>query len=292
MDTTSEPWNELPEPMRTAAKTYKPKVLTQEQWAVLRVPVLALVGRCEPKFKKEVAMLAGNLCMLLAAYASEVPELSVDALLTQQNLDRLLVKNKLEGMKESTQGQVAVRLRRMLRVHTCQPKPPPVHARPVQAGAPYTLDEVTQLVDVVDAGPSRVRRAGLSALLLGLGYGVVVPDTKHLTLNDDGLAFKGQQLAPPPAGLPEALTRRDAVLKPVSTADWEGLRAWLKWEHPDLELTAQRLRDTWLSQRCADAATPVVVLMAENGVGRSRLVRVAAEPVPDDDARLGLLLDF
>lgn len=71
------------------------------------------------------------------------------------------------------------------------------------------------------------------------------------------------------------LTQHYAELQAFTAADWKGLRAWMAWEHPELELTAQRLKDTWLSQRCADSVTPVVVLMAENGVGRHRLARLA-----------------
>lgn len=100
-----------------------------------------------------------------------------------------------------------------------------MHARPVQAGAPYTLDEVTQLVNVVYAGPDRVRRTGPGALLLGLGYGIAVPDTSQLSGTGDGMASKGQLLAVPPSGLPVALTQHYAELQAFTAADWKGLRA-------------------------------------------------------------------
>lgn len=74
--------------------------------------------------------------------------------------------------------------------------------------------------------------------------------------------------------------------QPVATAlgrkDWEGLRAYLAWQHPDLALTAQRLRDTWLLFNTGPTAglTPVAVLMADR-VGKDRLMRAAEKPLED-----------
>jgi hypothetical protein len=258
----------------------------------VRVDVLTLVARCEPKFKKEVPMLAGNLSMLLAAYAGEVPgaqrRRAADPAERGSAADEEQARRHEALHAGAGRGPAAPDAARPHR----PAEAPALHARPVRAGAPYTPDEVTRLVSAVDAGPARVRHTGLSALLLGLGYGIVVPDTKHVTGAGDNLAFKGQPLTNPPAQLPGALTQHRPLLEPLTTGDWKGLRAWLQWEHPNLELTAQRLKDTWLSQRSADAVTPVVTLMSENGVGRLRLVRVAAEAVLDDDPRLRLLLEF
>lgn len=93
-------------PKQTAAARYHPTTLTPERWEQVRVEVLDLVARCKPTFTKEVALLGGNLCARLAIHAGEVHEFSVAALLTRQNLDRIIVGYQLENMNPGTLGQV------------------------------------------------------------------------------------------------------------------------------------------------------------------------------------------
>ncbi len=89
------------------------------------------------------------------------------------------------------------------------------------------------------------------------------------------------------------LVAHHANATPVSRSDWQGVRAWLAWQHPHLDLSAQRLRDTWLLFCTSTVAglTPVVALMAD-GVGRERLMRAAEEPLESPDTWQQALRDF
>lgn len=83
---------------------YRPQCLSSPLWDVVRPDVLDLVARCKPKFHKEIAMLAGSLCRLLAEFAGQVDEPSVATLLTRLNVDALLTRLQLEGMPDGPGG--------------------------------------------------------------------------------------------------------------------------------------------------------------------------------------------
>jgi hypothetical protein len=160
---------------------------------------------------------------------------------------------------------------------------------------PYSAAEVRELACYFDEAPAAVRQSGLDALLLGLGHGIVLPQTEQVARDERGrLTYRGRPLDRVSAWWGPVLQAHQASAAPLPRKDWEGLRAWMQWQYPDLDFSAQRLRDTWILFRTSATAgvTPLVVLMAEDGVGRERLMLAAAEPLEDPDAWAAAIRNF
>lgn len=274
--------------------SYRPQCMPNELWDHARAGVLDLVAKCQPKFPREVAMLAGSLCRVLATFADQTDEPSVGELLTQRNVDALLARFALDGMNDGTRGQHQVRLRRLLRTHAGTAKAAPLPKRKARELQPYSEAEVQQLVECFDHSLGPVRQAGLDALLLGLGHGIVLPHTDEVTSPAPGrLVWQGRLLGEVHPHWGSALRAHQPDASTLARRDWKGVRAHLSWQHRGLELTAQRLRDTWLlfSTGATAGLTPVAVLMS-NGVGRERLLRAAREPLEEPLASASCLRDF
>lgn len=276
----------LPEDFHALLLKYRPKCMSETLWQLVRADVLDLVAHCGPSFPREVPMLAGTLCKLIATFADQTENPSVDGLLTQMNVDALLARFDLAKMPAGTYGQQQVRLRRLLRTHVGTPTPGPPAPRRSRDLDPYTVDEVSTLVARLERSPVPVRQSGLDALLLGLGHGIVLPHTEDVTAQAAGrLTWKGRLLPAVHDNWGPTILAHQAHATALSRKDWEGVRAWLLWQHPSLDLSAQRLRDTWLLFRTGTVSglLPIVALMAD-GVGRERLMRAAAEPLECSDS--------
>lgn len=285
----------FPERLRERLLGYQPQNLSPAQWATTQLRVVDLTAQCKPRFDQEPSMIAGSLCRLLGEFAGEVDELDVDVLLTHENVDRLISRYAAEGMNDGTRGQHQARLRRLVRARLGVHKPPPQPARPARALDPYSDEELLDLARFFVAGPPPVQQSGLDVLLLGAGHGIVLPHTDEVTLAPDHtIGFRGAPLGPSRT-LPNIICDHQPRLRPFSREDWEGLRSWLRWQGGARELTAQRLRDTWLARSTGgvDAdVTPLVQLMSDRSVGKERLKRAASAALPDEPTYASHLRDF
>jgi hypothetical protein len=159
---------------------------------------------------------------------------------------------------------------------------------------PYSADEIAHLVSALSTAPMPLQEIGFSALILGIGNGIVLPVTDEIEKGPQGgLLWKGMQLELQMEGL--ALLSPERI-STFSATQWETVRRWLLADCvgvPDLRLT--RLRDTWLVGPLQDqrSAKSVCQIMGKHGVGRRQFEYVAAQPclVPLETVRT-LLRDF
>lgn len=287
-------FNDLDPILRKQIVSYQPGSLSPEQWQLVRCDVVDLVARCLPKTKEELNTIVGSVCRFLSEFATEVDEINLWELLDTLNVTRALQRYEAQGMAMSTRGQHQLQLRRFLRLKANQPARVERHKRIPRVLSPYSADEITRLVSALSTAPMPVQQVGFSALMLGIGNGIVLPAINEIQKGPEvGLLWKGMQLDLQVAGLAFLPPER---ISTFSAAQWEMVRRWLLGDcvgAPDLRGT--RLRDTWLVGPLQDlrSAKSVCQIMGKYGVGRRQFEHVAAQPclIPVQVVRT-LLRDF
>lgn len=277
--------------LRAYLAAYTPTFLSQRQWSSVRRDVVDLVARCKPGTKNDVKVMASNLCRFIAELAGEVDELYLWHLLTPLNVARVLDRYEGQGLNANTRAQHQTQLRRCLRVGAGLPARIERGTTKSRELDPYSAGEFHDLAGAISGAPDEIRVIGYSALVLGIGHGIVIPDTESITTGVGGCLPWPDGFLGVDAGLSHPL--RDVVVSGFTGPDWDRVRTWLLKNRPSApDLLVSRLRDTWLAGPMQDPATTksATQLMTESGVGRRFIESLAIMARPMSSETSGILL--
>ena len=268
---------------------YRPKSLNNAQWAQVRPQVLDLVARAAPASAAHAKVLASNLCRLVATYAGEVDQLSLNALMTDQNVRRLVMSDERQGMPRATRSARRGALRRLLKVQLDLPAygtRSPTRPRILN---PYSVEDMRSIAGATSTAPRAIRAVVVSALVLAVENGLVLPAA---ALVDPEQVRPPNPCSPRIQDLLPFLGEDDLErVTPYSKAQWSTVRKWFVTRSLPT-LNARRLRDTWVMRRQQEAdanGTPVELIVALGGISGA-LERLAATAAPVRPAEYGRLL--
>ena len=280
--------------LRVYLAAYTPTFLTADQWAQVRTDVVDLVSRCEPGSEDEVKIIASCLCRFLGELREEVDELDLQALLTTLNVARVLDRYEAQGMKRSSRAQHQTQFNRCLRVVAGLPVRLPRRVGKSRTLDQYSIWEFQRIVVALGDAPERIRIVGLGALVLGIGHGMVVPESESISVAAEGDISWAREFLSLDPDLWDAL--QEVVLNGFSSKEWDSVRKWLVRHRPAApHLRADRLRDSWFAGPMQDPATtkPATQLMADRRVGRCLIESLLALLCPVSIDASGILLrDF
>lgn len=274
---------------RSLLVSYRPTSLNDIQWAEVRPQAVALVARAAPKSAAHARVLLSNLCRLLATFAGEVEVLSVDALMTEVNVTRLVGSDERHGMPRSTRSSRRGALRRLLRTQLDLPAYGTRSSTGPRALNPYSVEEMHAILASTAAAPAAMRDVIVSALVLAVTSGLVLSTVAAAEL---GHLARPCLFSPGARKLLPFLDDGDfARVAPYSKAQWSTTRKWLV-SRSLTPLMAGRLRDTWVlrQQQEADAdGTPVELIVSVGSIS-GVLERLALNAAPVGPERYGRLL--
>lgn len=214
MDTSHAP---IPPPLPTAVRqvlaTYRPRSLTEPQWAACRAEVVALVAAAPPADEADVRALLGSAVALLAWAAPQVAHLQLVDLLTGPWVERFAVAWRQEGRSDNSLRNHLANLHRLQRTLAGEDGSRRIN-RTDRSGprttAPYGPVEFSAVRAAAAHAPRHLAEAIDTALTLH-DRGVVAPDAF-----DQGLD---------PTAWPEAKRwLRDHRLPPLDAAQLR--RSW------------------------------------------------------------------
>jgi len=128
--------------------TYRPRLVTEQQWELLRQDVERLAAAAEPPSDADVLALVATLLAFLVDTCRH-EELTLAAL-TSDKVEDFIRRKKAEGLATATLQQMRPRLRRLVRArsHTevwCRRQATRARATPLD---PHTDDEMDAMRDV------------------------------------------------------------------------------------------------------------------------------------------------
>lgn len=308
--------------LATAVETWRPRKIAPSHWARVEATTRLLIRAFRPPSRTWLSCQAGYLARFCVWVASRAEREDRDAALRPDEvLDLSLVERFLAdamadqpGPSRSTARSV---LRRAVQNLSAAPKPERIPHAPVQP--PYTPQECAALVRLARNQPTRARRRALGAVVaLGLGAGLDGTEQGKITprhvvevdLGEHGRAI-GIKVPGPRARLVivracyEELLREvlvihraerrgedrplygnDATRRNVTgAARTQAVTA----NGQDVELSASRLRATWLVAAMS-APVPLGALLGAAGLRSARtlvdLMCYCPAPTPSDVTRL------
>lgn len=226
--------------LETYLAVYAPKCLTTPAWLGARGQVLELVRQLAPESEGEAKNLLGALTRYLGRMCPDgLPDLSA---LTADGIERFVALEREAGAKDSTLGQVAPRLRRLLLAREGKPAPKKVR-RP--SGPLPSFDDVTDAEwEAVMLHATAMEQEGNAALLDFLGAG-------------EKSGFRAEALAAAGWG----------------SAEISDLRSALE-SRGGVSLDLRRLRNRWL-RGVMSVSEPLSTIVSRHGLTRRDLERAS-----------------
>lgn len=258
------PNNEFQARVTDRLATYKPRLVTQQQWEDIRGDVERLVIAAEPPYEADVSSLVATLLLFLQ-HTCRDGQFTLDVLTPDKIEDFIRIK-KAAGTPKATLHQMRPRLRRLARAYAeeeiwrCRP----AARHRVSPFHPYSDDEVRAMRSVpltsaqqhaVDVAFVLCERMGLSRLDAGAARVVdgqiMVGDQVVATLEPDDLILEIAADAGPVLDREALASARDAIESATG-----------------LSLRLTNIRHRFLERTAAQHDVSVAELMLQFGVGR------------------------